>query len=184
MNRSPDRVRVWSSQLVTNDFPPVCAMTGRPAQMWRPFRAGPPADWVVKGLMGIGGSRLIRHRISGHLPLTKSSNDMLALIETSYALFPLALLAWVGGFWLVRNYSADADLSALGGTLILIAVGCVFGFVCGVVVRSLVGPTAKVVDLIPGALHQVVELRRVHPSFVAAVSAQHARWVAQSPGSN
>ena len=46
MDSRPDRVQIWASQLAANDFPPVCAMTGRPAETWRKFRFATPPDWA------------------------------------------------------------------------------------------------------------------------------------------
>ena len=46
MINRPDRIQIWASQLAANDFPPVCAMTGRPAETWRKFRFATPPDWA------------------------------------------------------------------------------------------------------------------------------------------
>jgi hypothetical protein len=50
---------VWSSQLAANDFPPICVMTGAPAETWRKFRFSRGA--------------------TGHLPLTRASSRKVAV---------------------------------------------------------------------------------------------------------
>jgi hypothetical protein len=54
----PDRVQIWASQLGANDFPPVCAMTGRPAELWRKFNFSTPPRWAyaLLVLIVVGGS--------------------------------------------------------------------------------------------------------------------------------
>src|SRR5256885_14051120 len=54
----PDRVLIWSSQLRANDFPPVCALTGAPAETWHKFRFVTVPGWAYAFLVllctGIG----------------------------------------------------------------------------------------------------------------------------------
>ena len=87
MSTAPDRVQVWSSQLWRNDFPPICAMTGRPAQTWRRFKFATPPAWsyallilVCLGGMGIiafaAVMALTAQRASGYLPLTRDSSRL------------------------------------------------------------------------------------------------------------
>jgi hypothetical protein len=82
-------VVVWSSQLAANDFPPVCAMTGQPAETWRKFRfSTAPAWWPLLLLLLCTGFGLlivfialygVSRRASGHLPLTRASSRRVAL---------------------------------------------------------------------------------------------------------
>src|SRR5437773_10863820 len=53
-----DRVLIWSSQLRANDFPPVCAMTGAPAEAWHKFRFVTVPGWAYASLLLL----LHRHR--------------------------------------------------------------------------------------------------------------------------
>ena len=41
-----NRVQIWASQLAANDFPPVCAMTGAPAEAWRKFTFSKTPPWA------------------------------------------------------------------------------------------------------------------------------------------
>ena len=85
----PDRVLVWSSQLAANDFPPVCAMTGAPAETWRKFRFSTAPAWAAVFLIllctGFGllivfvAMYLVSRRASGYLPLTRASSRRVAL---------------------------------------------------------------------------------------------------------
>lgn len=47
------------------------------------------------------------------------------------------------------------------------------GMVGLLVIRPLVGPRAKVMEQQPGQYDRLVELRRIHPAFVAAVNQMH-----------
>jgi hypothetical protein len=83
----PDRVLVWSSQLAANDFPPVCAMTGAPAETWRKFRFSTTPVWAVAllplvcfGLLPLFiGLYAVSRRASGRLPLTRAGSRRVAL---------------------------------------------------------------------------------------------------------
>lgn len=102
----PDRVQIWSSQLAANDFPPVCAMTGRPAETWRRFRFATVPGWVYAllvlacvGLVGVVAFAIVREstarRASGYLPLTRASKRNMALatwLPAGTVLFAIALL--------------------------------------------------------------------------------------------
>ncbi|TMC91495.1 MAG: hypothetical protein E6J12_05000, partial [Chloroflexi bacterium] len=109
MNNRADRVQIWASQLAANDFPPVCAMTGRPAETWRKFRFATPPDWAyaLLALVVLGGIGIIAYaiviasisrRASGYLPLTKRSRFLLNLyIWGTAALFPIFLVLLIAG---------------------------------------------------------------------------------------
>jgi hypothetical protein len=105
----PNRVQIWSAQLSANDFPPVCAMTGRPAETWRRFRFATVPGWVYAllllacaGLVGVVAYVIVREstarRASGYLPLTRASSLNVALarwLPAGAALLGIALL--IGG---------------------------------------------------------------------------------------
>src|SRR4051794_32096378 len=88
---APDRVQIWASQLTANDFPPVCAVTGRPAQVWRKFKFQTPPAWawallvlVVLGGLGIVVFAIVVYAVSekasGHLPLTFGARNRLRIV--------------------------------------------------------------------------------------------------------
>lgn|GEM_PF-2904422 len=75
MSAEPSGVAIWASQLAANDFPPVCAMTGRPAETWREFH--------------LGG-------FAGHLPLTRGSSRRLTLaLWIPIVLIAVAIALWI-----------------------------------------------------------------------------------------
>ena len=90
---------VWSSQLAANDFPPVCAMTGQPAETWRKFRFSTAPAWAPALFLllctGVGllivfvAMYGISRRASGHLPLTRASSRRVALANW----IPVGLIA-------------------------------------------------------------------------------------------
>jgi hypothetical protein len=182
---APDRVVVWAAQLAANDFPPVCAMTGRPAETWRKFRFATPSFWVVVLLLGLVvlGLRAPGPRArlaNGHLPLTKSASELAMLVETvSLALLPLSTILVCGGIVIRRFNNADPDLSAISRNLVVIGLVLLLAFIVSSVLRNFVGLGAKVLEPPPGYSDQLVELQRVHPAFVAAVNQMHRMRAAQ-----
>jgi hypothetical protein len=189
----PDRVQVWASQLAANDFPPVCAMTGAPAQTWRKFRFASPPQWAyalyVLILLGVIGLLIaaavlagVSQRASGYLPLTRSSSRLVGL--TSWV--PIGLIIGAFVMWTLVPFSAavkvDAtDTNAAGVAGILLLVGAlllVAGLVGRLVVMPLVSPRAKVI-VQPGYYDKLVEIRNVHPAFVAAVNQAQQALAAQ-----
>jgi len=195
-----DRVRIWSAQLAANDFPPICAWTGRPAETWRKFRftTAPAWTYVLLILVCIGGLGVIiyaivvsfvSNRARGFLPLTRTSKRTVDLVTWT----PLALL----GAWLVLWFAAlvvggaatDPGQQTTAWVLFWIGtLGMVAGLIGRLVVMPLVGPRATVMEQLPGQYDKLVELRRVHPAFVAAVNAMHqsraAHYAAQSSDSS
>ena len=187
----PDRVLIWASQLAANSFPPICAMTGLPAETWRRFRFATPPAWayVLLVLACIGGIGIIpyaivtvaiAHRASGYLPLTRASRRLVNLAFW----VPLALL----GLWLVFWFAAavigllsgDKTLQTIAWLLFWLGVlALVAGLAGRLVVTRLVGPRAKVAEQLPGQRDKLVELRNVHPAFVAAIQQMQATWAAQ-----
>jgi predicted transporter len=193
------KVQIWASQLWANDFPPVCAMTGRPAETWKKFKFATPPDWTYALLIltCVGGLGFIAftivvaavsERASGFLPLTRSSGRIVTLAFW----IPLAfLIAWPVLWAVAATFafsSNDPTASAIAGVSFWLGVlFLVAGLVGRLVVTPLTSPRAKVMELAPGQTDRIVELRNVHPLFVAAVlqrqqaSASQYAYAAQSP---
>jgi hypothetical protein len=195
----PDRVLVWASQLRANDFPPVCARTGQPAETWRKFRFATAPTWAYALLVlictGIGLIPIfiimaaVSRRASGHLPLTKSSSRTIGL--TTW--IPVGLLGGTVVLWIlaaiVAGSSSDQTTGAIAaGLVILSLVTLVAGGVGVYMIRPLVRPRGKVMEQRPGQFDKLVELHNVHPAFVAAVNQIHearaAQYAAISAGPN
>jgi hypothetical protein len=67
----------------------------------------------------------------------------------------------------------------LGGLALLMFIVAIIG---GLVIRRLVGPQGKVMEARPGYTDRLIEIRNVHPAFVAAVQQMHqARAATPSP---
>jgi hypothetical protein len=185
LSTAPDRVQVWSAQLSANDFPPVCAMTGRPAQMWRKFKFSTPPTWsyallilVCLGGMGIIAFAVVMaltaQRANGYLPLTKDSSRFVTLaFWVPIAVMGLAVVVWIAAF----PVSSSSSIGDAAGWLFLTGLVLLLSGLAGrLIVTPLLCPRAKVMEVAPGQVDRIVELRNVHPAFVAAVIArQHER---------
>ena len=187
---APDRVQIWSSQLAANDFPPVCAMTGRPAEVWRKFNFKTPPTWVyfllllvLIGLIGLVIFAIVENAVSekasGHLPLTRAARNRIRIfIWTVVALLPASVVLLIAGA--AFGAGTDSATSGLGALCILLGVLAFIAFIVGAFTRSLwSGPRAKVYPPQPGYTDKIVELYKLHPAFVAAVRQQHAARAAQ-----
>lgn len=187
------KVKVWASQLWANDFPPVCAMSGRPAETWKKFKFATPPDWtyallILTCLGGLGFIAFtivvaaVSQRASGFLPLTRSSSRTATLAFW----IPLALLiAWPVSWAIaaIFGFSSNNDptASAIAGTSFWL--GFLFlaaGLIGRLIVTPLISPRAKVMELAPGQSDRIVELRNVHPLFVAAVLQRQQAYALQS----
>jgi len=187
-------VQIWASQLAANDFPPVCAMTGRPGEVWRKFKFSTPPTWVyaLLVLICLGGLGIILYAVvvtlvsqkaSGHLPLTKAARNRLNVyIGVVVALLPISFVLFFVGLAVGSNN--DSASSAISAALVIAGLLVFILFIVGALARSLFGPRGKVMEPPPGQLDKLVELRNVHPAFVAAIQQQHAARLAQTPGSN
>jgi hypothetical protein len=193
------KVQVWASQLWANDFPPVCAMTGRPAETWKKFKFATPPDWtyallILVCLGGLGFIAftivvaVVSQRASGFLPLTRSSSRTVTLAFW----IPLVLLITWPVSWAIAVIfglsSSDPTASAIAGVSFWLGVlFLVAGLIGRLIVTPLISPRAKVMELAPGQTDRIVELRNVHPLFVAAVlqrqqaAASQYAFPAQSP---
>lgn len=194
MVAAPDRVQIWSSQLAANDFPPVCAMTGMPAEVWRKFKFATPPTWVYALLIliclgGIGIIfyavivTLVSQKASGYLPLTKAARKRLYLyLGVVVALLPLSFIV----FFIGLAVGSSNDSTSSGISFVLVSVGLLLFvlFLVGALARGLIGPRGHVSEPPLGQLDRIVELRNVHPAFVAAVHQVQAARLAQMAGSN
>lgn len=185
-----DRVQVWASQLAANDFPPVCARTGAPAETWRKFRFATAPTWAYFFLIllctGIGLlpifilMAVVSRRAAGHLPLTKSSSRTIGLATW----IPGGLLIGTVALWvlaaIVGSSSSDQTTGAIAALIVIFsAVTLLAGIIGLLVVRPLVRPRGKVMEQLPGQPDKLVELSRLHPVFVAAVNQMHAAQASQ-----
>jgi len=191
----PDLVTIWASQLAANDFPPVCAMTGQPGEVWRKFRFAtpPPGARFLLILVCLGGIGIllyaivistISRRATGYLPLTNASRNRLNLYTgIVVALLPLAFILLFTGL-VVGSGTDEATLGAISVALVIAGALSFALFVIGALVRSFFGPGATVSDPPLGYTDKLVELRRIHPAFAAAVKQAQLARVAQSPSTN
>jgi hypothetical protein len=181
---APDQVRIWASQLAANDFPPICAMTGAPAETWRKFRFATAPGWAYVFLIllctGIGLlpifiiMAVVSRRASGYLPLTKASSRKLNLVLWSVVgLLVLTPLLWLTAA-IFGSGTNDQTGSSVAGFGFVLGILTFFAFiVAALVVRPLVGPRGKVMEQQPGYYDKLVELRKVHHNFVTAVNQVH-----------
>jgi hypothetical protein len=169
-------------------------MTGRPAETWRKFKFATPPDWayallILVCLGGLGFiafaivMTLVAQRASGYLPLTRSSSRTVNLaLWIPIGLLIAAPVTWV----LAIIFGSNNDQTANTIAAVCLWLGILFlvaGLVGRLLVTRLVCPRAKVVEAAPGQTDRIVELRNVHPLFVAAVlERQHARAPQFAPG--
>jgi hypothetical protein len=179
------RVLVWQSQLARNDFPPVCAMSGEPAETWRKFTftSAPPWAFWVGGLLL---SYVLARRASGYLPLTRASEKLLKAPN-----WPVIAFAAIGGvLWvmaIVVGLVAGGNDTGSGVAVWAWLFGGWSFFV--VLIAFLLtnrgyGPSGKVLEQQFGQYEPLVELERVHPKFVDAVRRhqdERARQFAVNP---
>ena len=181
-------------------------MTGRPAETWRKFRFWTPPPWayalLVLVLLELPGlivaaivTAAVSEKATGFLPLTRSSRRLVGLafwvpigfIIASVTLWTLVIAAALAGV-------DSSDPAAGGAAGALIGVGVIllmFGLIGRLVMTPLLSPRARV-TVAPGYHDKLVEIRNVHPAFVAAVVAIHQQRAAvyaqpnlpQVPGSN
>jgi uncharacterized membrane protein len=180
----PDRVLVWARQLERRDLPPICAMSGQPAEVWGRFRFVTAPAWagalhmLPLILTGVGLvlivliTAAVSRRAGGWLPLTRSSRRKLRTVFWTFT----GLLAGgiAAAFWGLGAIVLAPDMqgrqAAIG--LLLLVVGLI-AFIIGALgfaaVRPRIGPQGVVTAQWVRGLGNVVELRDVHPVFVLAV---------------
>lgn len=193
MIAQPNQVRVWAAQLEHNDFPPVCAMTGRPAEVWRKFTFSTPPAWTyaLLVLVCLGGIGIIvfavvvyavSEKASGHLPLTHQSNLTVALTQW----IPIGLLtAWPVTWVLDFAFASGPDTN--GAFAVFFFLGLFFmvaGLVGRLAVKPMISPRGKVQALQPGYYDRLVEISNVSPAFAAAVHHQQQQRAPQPQAPN
>ena len=167
------KVQVWRSQLVANDFPPVCALTGAPAEMWRKFNFSDSPSWAF-WLGGILLAAATARRASGYLPLTRAGARSIRLVRMT----PLVFVALAAAFFVMAAVAAAVGGNSTAGSAFTV-YSSLFGVFLGLsafivlLLTDRYGPVARVMELRPGYVDFIVELDHVHPAFVAAV--QHAQ---------
>jgi hypothetical protein len=152
-------------------------MTGAPGETWRKFRfARVPPVWAFAGdpfgglLWGV-----IRDRVSGRLPLTQRSNRTVTLaLWVPRALIVGPLVLWILGANLGLGSDPSNELVSIGW-FVFFVIGLpslMAGLVGAFLVKPLICPRGR---LIPTRDDEadIVELRNVHPTFVAAVYEMH-----------
>jgi hypothetical protein len=165
-------------------------MTGAPAETWRKFRFATAPGWAYAFLIllvtGIGLlpvfilMAVVSRRASGHLPLTKASSRRLNLILwLVVALVVLTPVLWLTAAIFGSNTNDQTATSIAGFGFILGILTFLAFIVAWLVVRPMVGPRGRVLEQPPGYYDKLVELRRVHPNFVAAVNQVHQARAAQ-----
>ena len=150
-------------------------MTGAPAETWRKFTFTSTPGWAY--LFGALGAAAFSSRATGHLPLTREAAKRIALVRWVFVgLIPIAILFWIAAGIAAPSDQSDTTRGAVSGFLILFGIAAIFvAFVGVLLARSYFGPSARIIER-RGQYQPLVELRRVHPAFVAAVQQlQHAR---------
>ena len=191
MSSAPaDRVTIWAGQLAANSFPPVCAMTGAPAETWQRFRFVTAPAWAYAFLIlvvtGIGLlpifilMTVVSRRASCYLPLTRASQRRVRLgTWLCVDLFILAILLWIGAGVAASIWPDNSTASIFIGLAVFTGILSILAAAAGwLLVRPRFGPGGRVLDRPPGSQDYLVELRRVHPAFVAAITQQHTNWMA------
>ena len=160
-------VQVWQSQLMRNDFPPVCVMTGAPAETWRRFTFTNTPPWAFA--FGAIGAAAFSQRVTGYLPMTKQVSKRINTWRWIFlGLIPVAIVLWVAG-GIVAPSNGDATQGTIAGLLFFLGIVAILAALIGAIVaRSVLGPRARITE-VRGAPERLIELRRVHPAFVAAV---------------
>jgi hypothetical protein len=166
-------------------------MTGRPAETWRRFRFATPPRWayLLLVLVCVGGlgfiafaivMAVVAQRASGYLPLTRSSRTTVNL-----ALWvPAALLIAGPTSWVIAIIAGASSSDTTAAVFLWLGIGCLLAGIFGrLVVTPLLSPRARVMEMAPGQTDRIVELRNVHPNFIAAVQQQQHARAAQAAAS-
>jgi hypothetical protein len=106
------------------------------------------------------------------VPLTRASDRAITVaiwLPVSLVVAGIALLFIAFGVSLNDTTDSAPFIVFFLGVLVFLS-----GVIGRLVIRPFIGPQAKVREIQPGQSDRLVELRRLHPLFTAAVSAQHA----------
>jgi hypothetical protein len=162
-------------------------MSGAPAETWYKVSFKTVPGWTgashAAGLVGLPLlapvlEEATMRRARGYLPMTRRSRRKLLFVNWGvFSLIPLTMVAWLAAAIIAG--SGDDQSTFFGAFVVAGLVTAVAGLVGVVSVLPLVGPAGNVMARQPGHLDNLVELRRVHPAFVAAVNQSHAYRAAQ-----
>jgi hypothetical protein len=166
-------------------------MTGAPAETWQRFRFVTAPAWAYAFLIlvctGIGLlpifilMAVVSRRASGHLPLTRMSQRRVRRATwICVDLLVLAVLLWVGAAFVASIWSGNSTASTIAGISVFLGFLSILAAIIGwLLVRPRFGPGGQVLKRPTGYQDYLVELRRVHPAFVAAVNQAHQARAAQ-----
>jgi hypothetical protein len=180
----PASALIWSTDLKLGHLPAVCVKTGQPADASIKFRFATLPSWAnalyLLLLTGVGMlivliiRRLVSRVESGRLPYVRTAANRIRL----WRWVRVALLVGIPVFLIaaVISLGGDTTIAALVWSAFLA------DFIAAVVfpyaVLNRISPNGYVHDG-PYGNGRWVELRRVHPTFAAAVAQMYAaRWAA------
>ena len=156
--------------------------------MWRRFKFATPPAWsyallilVCLGGMGIIAFAVVMaltaQRASGYLPLTTDSSRLVTLTTfVPIGVMVLAVVVWIAAIPL----AASDTIGNAAGWLFLIGLLLLLSGLAGrLIVTPLLCPRARVMEMAPGQNDRIVELRNMHPAFVAAVEQRQRDHAAQ-----
>jgi hypothetical protein len=180
----PVSALIWSADLKFGHLPAVCVKTGRPADASVKFRFVTLPTWAnalyLLLLTGVGFlivfiiMRLVSRVESGRLPYVRAAANRIRLwrwvrVATIVGI-PVLLIA------AIVSLGGDTTIAALVWSAFLADLIAAIVFPYAVLNR--IGPNGYVHDS-PYGNGRWVELRRVHPTFAAAVAEMYAwRWAA------
>lgn len=160
-------VTMWARDFQNSNVPPVCAITGKPAECWQKFgfRSAPRGTEIPEaGLELVAGpvamlfAELVLLRAKGYLPLTRGMRRVVRVVR----FIPAPVLV-VG---LVFTFSWDmfhsGTVSAIGFAVFVLAMPA------GLLAKRRIEPQGSLVR-INGIL--ILKLTNVHPNFVVAEQA-------------
>ncbi len=156
--------------------------------MWRRFKFATPPAWsyallilVCLGGMGIIAFAVVMaltaQRASGYLPLTRDSSRLVTLATlVPIGLMVLAVVVWIAAI----PVAASDTIGGAAGWLFFIGLLLLLSGLAGrLIVTPLLCPRARVMEMAPGQNDRIVELRNMHPAFVAAVEQRQRDHAAQ-----
>ncbi len=166
-------------------------MSGRPAETWKRFKFVTAPAWAYSLLLlvcagGLGfiayaiAMAAVAERASGFLPLTRSSSRTVTL---AFWVPTGLLIAWVAAWALTAALAwSTTDPNVTTIAWICFGLGFFFlaaGFAGRLIIAPLLRPRGKVMGIAPGQNDRLVELRNVHPNFVAALNQVYQARAAQ-----
>jgi hypothetical protein len=157
-------------------------MTGAVAETWRKFQFT-DSPWWAFWVGGVLLAAATARRASGYLPLTKASSRSIRLVRLSFLPFlALALVFWAAAAIVGAFDTADAAGSAFATYSAGFGVAFLFLGFFTLLLTHRYGISGSVMEQRPGQYEPVVELRHVHPAFVAAVQQLQQARAAQAAG--